>query len=260
MTWKLKRVRKEIAIDNVATLKQWAAEGRILREDYLYNPVLEQWLYAKDTVEIQDSSAQGCQKEAKRLNSLGLGFGIGGLPLPHAAPHAPGRPAPPDRNHPDGGPLHQTALNQVAHVPASVTRLPIHFSGDPMAIHPRLDDKSKQVHISKPNQPTPLPSWGDSCQVALVVPDGPMPHKLNHVLFRTWKKAPVDRPGWSHSPGSMRKRRRGRQLGSPPSMLRASSPQRVRWWWRRMAEYGSWPPQRLGRRQGHLPQGPRQRS
>jgi hypothetical protein len=82
MTWKLKRGSEEIVIDSVATLKQWAAEGRIQREDYLYNPVLEQWLYAKETVEIQNLfSHKDATKEAKRLNSLGLGFGIGGLLL-----------------------------------------------------------------------------------------------------------------------------------------------------------------------------------
>jgi len=85
-----------------------------------------------------------------------------------------------------------------------------------MPIHPRLDDKSKQVHISKPDLPTPLPSWGDSCQVALVIPDGPMPHKLNHVLFRPWKKAPEDRLGWSQLAGELEEDEEGEETGEPP--------------------------------------------
>jgi len=82
MDWKLKRGAEETAVDSVATLKQWAREGRIQRDDYVFNPVLEKWLYAKDTVEIQEPfSTKAKAKEAGRLNSLGLTFGIGGLLL-----------------------------------------------------------------------------------------------------------------------------------------------------------------------------------
>ena len=53
MDWKLKQGSQETAIDGVATLKRWTTEGRIQRDDYVFNPVLGKWLYAKDTVEIQ---------------------------------------------------------------------------------------------------------------------------------------------------------------------------------------------------------------
>jgi hypothetical protein len=82
MEWRLKQGSQETAINSVATLKQWAAEGRIQRDDYVFNPILEKWLYAKDTVEIQELfSAKEKGKEARRLNGLGLSFGIGGLLL-----------------------------------------------------------------------------------------------------------------------------------------------------------------------------------
>jgi hypothetical protein len=82
MDWKLKQGSQETAIDGVATLKRWTTEGRIQRDDYVFNPVLGKWLYAKDTVEIQELfSAKDKGKEAGRLNGLGLTFGIGGLLL-----------------------------------------------------------------------------------------------------------------------------------------------------------------------------------
>jgi hypothetical protein len=80
MNWKHRRDSQETTIDSVATLKQWATEGRIQRDDYVFNPVLEQWLYAKDTVEIQGLfNTKEKVKEAGRLNTLGLTFGIAGL-------------------------------------------------------------------------------------------------------------------------------------------------------------------------------------
>jgi len=65
-----------------------------------------------------------------------------------------------------------------------------------MIFHPRQDHTGKPVQIRNPHTPSPLPSWTDHCQVATVVPDGPMPYRLNHVLFRPWKKAPTTRPEW----------------------------------------------------------------
>jgi 8-oxo-dGTP pyrophosphatase MutT (NUDIX family) len=65
-----------------------------------------------------------------------------------------------------------------------------------MPFHPRLDNMGKTVQILTAHTPSPLPSWADHCQVATVVPDGSMPYRLNHVLFRPWKKAPTTRPEW----------------------------------------------------------------
>ena len=65
-----------------------------------------------------------------------------------------------------------------------------------MHFHPRQDNTGNPVQIRHPHTPSPLSSWADHCQVATVVPDGPMPYRLNHVLFRPWKKAPATRPEW----------------------------------------------------------------
>ena len=65
-----------------------------------------------------------------------------------------------------------------------------------MKLHPDLDDRGRAVTIHSPHVPTPLGAWADPTAVAIVVPAGPMPYRLNHVLFRPWKKAPADALGW----------------------------------------------------------------
>jgi hypothetical protein len=80
MEWKIKRGDQEFTCGSADTLRQWAGDGRIQREDYVFNPVMEKWLYAKDTAEIQTCfSKKETAKQASRLNGLGLAFGITGI-------------------------------------------------------------------------------------------------------------------------------------------------------------------------------------
>ena len=65
-----------------------------------------------------------------------------------------------------------------------------------MPTHPHLDHLGNKVPIGHPHQPSPLGSWEDPCQVATVVPRGPMPNRLNHVLVRPWKPAPTCAKAW----------------------------------------------------------------
>ncbi len=51
--------------------------------------------------------------------------------------------------------------------------------------HPRLDENGKHVHIRHPHSPSDLTAWMDPGQLALVVPDGPMPLELHGVPFST---------------------------------------------------------------------------
>jgi hypothetical protein len=98
MEWKIKKGPDEFPCPDIPTLKQWAAEGRILKEDYVFNPVLQQWLYARDVAEIQSnfikvknqSQAQDLKKVAVALAILGVVFlllapPLGGLLLLAAA-------------------------------------------------------------------------------------------------------------------------------------------------------------------------------
>ncbi|HJP59242.1 MAG TPA: hypothetical protein VJ865_04570 [Gemmatimonadaceae bacterium] len=49
--WKIRRGSEESDLDD-ARLREWAVAGRIADADYVYNPTLERWMYAKDVAEI----------------------------------------------------------------------------------------------------------------------------------------------------------------------------------------------------------------
>ncbi|WP_306590623.1 hypothetical protein [Geothrix sp. 21YS21S-4] len=98
MEWKVRKGGDEYPCPDIPTLKQWATEGRILKEDYIFNPVLRQWLYARDVAEIQpnfikttnQAQAQHLKKVATALAILGVIFLVlsppfGGLLLLAAA-------------------------------------------------------------------------------------------------------------------------------------------------------------------------------
>jgi hypothetical protein len=82
MDWKVRKGGDEFPCPDIPTLKQWADEGRILKEDYVFNPVLGQWLYARDVAEIQanfikaknQSQSQDLKKIAIALAILGVVF------------------------------------------------------------------------------------------------------------------------------------------------------------------------------------------
>jgi len=50
--WKLKRGDEEYVVPNVAKLREWAVEGRVLKDDYVFNPVLGRWMYARELGEL----------------------------------------------------------------------------------------------------------------------------------------------------------------------------------------------------------------
>ena len=66
MPWKIKHNEEEIECPDVATLKAWATEGRVTPEDYVFNPTLNQWIYAKEAAELQ-----GLFQKAKRTEEAG---------------------------------------------------------------------------------------------------------------------------------------------------------------------------------------------
>ena len=87
MTWKLKKAEEEFMCPDVATLKQWGKEGRISIDDYVFNPILNQWLYAKDVAELQGYFSQTKkQGQAKQLKSISIALGLISLPFLLLAP------------------------------------------------------------------------------------------------------------------------------------------------------------------------------
>ena len=54
-----------------------------------------------------------------------------------------------------------------------------------MKYHPRLDEDRRHVLVRHPHSPSDLATWRDPGQLALFVPEGPMPPGLHGVPFST---------------------------------------------------------------------------
>lgn len=89
--------------------------------------------------------------------------------------------------------------------------------------HPHRDDAGQSVILTKPSTPTPLACWDDSEAIARVVPDGPMPKRLNGlalVPFHSGEAAPWEAANATqaqaphHGGGSL-----SRGLEAPPLTL-----------------------------------------
>jgi 8-oxo-dGTP pyrophosphatase MutT (NUDIX family) len=70
-------------------------------------------------------------------------------------------------------------------------------------LHPRPDEQGKPVKITHPSTPTKLAAWHDPSQTATVIPDGPIPTKINGMPFLSWAKAPTTDLQWKSVPGQM---------------------------------------------------------
>lgn len=55
--WKVKRGDQEWLVPDSATLQVWAREKRVLPDDYVFNPVLQRWMYAREAGELATSFA-----------------------------------------------------------------------------------------------------------------------------------------------------------------------------------------------------------
>jgi len=51
--WKLRRGDSEWPIESIAMLQEWARSGRVSTSDYVFNPILEKWMYAEDLKELE---------------------------------------------------------------------------------------------------------------------------------------------------------------------------------------------------------------
>jgi hypothetical protein len=52
--WKLRRNDQEYPVGNVEMLRSWTLQGNVAESDYVYNPVLQRWMYARELAEIAD--------------------------------------------------------------------------------------------------------------------------------------------------------------------------------------------------------------
>lgn len=51
--WKLRRGDSEWPIESIAMLQEWATSGRVTGSDYVFNPILEKWMYAEEVIELR---------------------------------------------------------------------------------------------------------------------------------------------------------------------------------------------------------------
>lgn len=62
--------------------------------------------------------------------------------------------------------------------------------------HPRKDDHGRTVEIRKPSQASTLDAWHQPGALAVVLPDGDMPDKLQGLPARSWTDAPTTQAAW----------------------------------------------------------------
>lgn len=64
--WKLRRGEQEWRVKDAGMLKEWVSQGKIESSDYVFNPILNKWMYATEVAEIRElfrpgTSYKGCQ-------------------------------------------------------------------------------------------------------------------------------------------------------------------------------------------------------
>lgn len=65
--YRLKRGEEEFQVPSLERLREYARAGRVVDSDYVYNPVLERWMYARDMAELQgEFGAIARQRESKQ--------------------------------------------------------------------------------------------------------------------------------------------------------------------------------------------------
>jgi ADP-ribose pyrophosphatase YjhB (NUDIX family) len=67
--------------------------------------------------------------------------------------------------------------------------------------HPCRNDQGNSVTISQPTLPLPMSAFGDSMQLALMLPGVPAPAALNGAAFQPWQTAPATLAGWAQVAG-----------------------------------------------------------
>lgn len=77
---------------------------------------------------------------------------------------------------------------------------PIKPPPPPEGFHPRTDEKGRKVPIYHLHHASDPATWFLAHHEATVVPDGPLPPKLNGVAFAPWQ-APTTPDGWNHTEG-----------------------------------------------------------
>lgn len=80
--WKLRRGNDEWPVGDVAMLRQWTEAGKVSPSDYVFNPILQKWVYANEVAEINEIFAgRKTKSDLEKLNKSSLGLGCLGVLL-----------------------------------------------------------------------------------------------------------------------------------------------------------------------------------
>lgn len=74
--WKIRRGDTEYPVAGVDQLREWAAAGNVGPDDYVWNPILEKWMYARDTAEVGPILTRRKSSGGMKLGVLMILFGI----------------------------------------------------------------------------------------------------------------------------------------------------------------------------------------
>ena len=81
--YKIKRGDVEYPAASLAELRQWALNGRVAPGDYVFNPTLGKWTYAREIEELKASFPAA--KNSKTLVTVGAALVLAGAVIPHAS-------------------------------------------------------------------------------------------------------------------------------------------------------------------------------
>jgi hypothetical protein len=80
--WKVRRDKEEWPAPDAAMIRQWAELGKVLPSDYVYNPVLDKWMYAREVAEISGVfESKKARSDLENLNKSSMGLGCLGFLL-----------------------------------------------------------------------------------------------------------------------------------------------------------------------------------
>lgn len=81
-SWKMKRGETEYPAGSLAELRQWALKGNLGPNDYVFNPTLGKWTYAREMEELKASFPAG--KNGNTLIAVGAVLLLMGAIIPKA--------------------------------------------------------------------------------------------------------------------------------------------------------------------------------
>jgi hypothetical protein len=69
-TYKIRRGEEEFTTAGLEELRAFVRSGRVLESDYVFNPMLEKWMYARELAELADAFKAPRAKKDNKVSWL----------------------------------------------------------------------------------------------------------------------------------------------------------------------------------------------